>query len=184
MPISPRNLTLSLPIVLVLFSASLSAQASHNTAQAKPCTDDQQKQFDFWIGEWDLTWPGANAGEVDHGTNTIQRVMDGCVVQESFSGGDSMHLRGMSVSTYVPQSNAWKQTWVDNEGGYLDLVGGYKDGQMILSRESKTPAGTAIHMRMVFKNISKNEFDWSWEKSIDDGKSWQVVWPIHYKRKS
>jgi hypothetical protein len=26
--------------------------------------------------------------------------MDGCVVQENFSGGDSMHLHGTSVSTF------------------------------------------------------------------------------------
>src|SRR5581483_11368851 len=108
----------TLVVVVFCMAIAVFGQSSNSTAPAKPCAESQQKQFDFWIGEWDLTWPGTNAGEVDHGTNTIQRVMDGCVVQESFSGGDSMHLRGMSVSTYVPQSNAWKQTWVDNEGGY------------------------------------------------------------------
>ena len=36
----------------------------------------------------------------------------------------------------------WKQTWVDNEGGYLDFVGESKDGQMILSREATRPDGT------------------------------------------
>jgi hypothetical protein len=37
---------------------------------------------------------------------------------------------------------------------------------------------------MVWKNISAAEFDWSWEASRDGGKTWQVNWPIHYKRKS
>jgi len=36
---------------------------------------------------------------------------------------------------------------------------------------------------MVFKNITPNEFDWSWGASKDGGKTWQVQWPIHYKRK-
>ena len=36
---------------------------------------------------------------------------------------------------------------------------------------------------MVFKNITHDEFDWSWEGSKDGGKTWTVVWPIHYKRK-
>jgi hypothetical protein len=149
---------------------------------ANPCTAVQQKQLDFWVGEWDLTWPGNKAGETGHGTNSIQRIMDGCVVQENFSGGDSMHLRGTSVSTYDFNAGKWKQTWADNEGGYLDFVGEFKDGQMILQREA-IRNGAKILQRMVWKNITANEFDWSWEASSDGGKTWQVNWPIHYKRR-
>jgi len=35
----------------------------------------------------------------------------------------------------------------------------------------------------VFKNITAKEFDWNWEESTDAGKSWQLRWPIHYRRK-
>jgi len=55
---------------------------------------------------------------------------------------------------------------------------------MVLSRQAALPDGTRLQMRMVYKNISKDEFDWSWESSKDDGKTWTVVWPIHYKRKN
>jgi hypothetical protein len=72
---------------------------------------------------------------------------------------------------------------VDNEGGYLDFVGEFKNGQMILARETIDPAGNKMLQRMVFKNIRANELDWSWESSRDSGKTWQVLWPIHYKRK-
>jgi hypothetical protein len=73
---------------------------------------------------------------------------------------------------------------VDNEGSYLDFVGEFTDGQMTLARQAIRPDGTKIEQRMVFKNITAQEFDWSWERSLDGGKTWQVVWPIHYKRKS
>jgi hypothetical protein len=118
-----------------------------------------------------------------HGTNSIKRIMDGCIVQENFSGGDSMHLRGTSVSVYDTNSHHWKQTWVDNEGGYLDFSGELKDGEMILQRESVRD-GAKILQRMVWKNISSQEMDWTWEASRDGGKTWQVNWPIHYKRKN
>jgi hypothetical protein len=95
-----------------------------------------------------------------------------------------MHLRGTSVSTFDVRSGHWKQTWVDNEGGYLDFTGDSKNGQMILQREFMQKDGTRVMQRMVWKNISANEMDWSWEASRDDGKTWQVNWPIHYKRKS
>jgi len=34
-------------------------------------------------------------------------------------------------------------------------------------------------MGMVFKNITANKFDWSWEGSKDGGKTSKVQWPIH-----
>lgn len=167
--------------LLSLFVSTLFARQSNQPA-TNPCVTPQQKQFDFWVGEWDLTWPGEKAGEAGHSTNRIERVLDGCVVQENFSGGDSLHLHGISLSTFDARSGRWKQTWVDNEGGYLDFVGEFKDGQMILEREA-VHDGKKFLQRMVWKNITPREFDWSWEASHDGGKTWQVNWPIHYKRK-
>ncbi len=168
---------------LLLIAVSAFAQQSSQTPPPNPCTLPEQKQLEFWVGDWDLTWPGANAGETGHGTNSIKRIMDGCVVQENFSAM-AQPLRGTSVSMFDIATRKWKQTWVDNQGSYLDFTGEFKDGQMILSREAIGPKGGKSLQRMVYKNISANEFDWSWESSKDDGKTWQVQWPIHYKRKS
>ncbi len=159
------------------------SQAQRASAPANPCAAPEQRQLDFWVGEWALTWPGNKAREVQHGTNSIRRVLENCVVEENFSGETDMHLRGKSVSIFDTRTGKWKQTWVDNEGGYLDFVGEFKDGQMILSREVALPNGTRTSQRMVFRNIGADEFDWSWESSSDGGKTWQVVWPIHYKRR-
>lgn len=166
---------------LSLFFSTLPLFAQQS-AHSDPCVAPEQKQLEFWVGEWDLTWPGAKAGETAHGTNSIRRILDGCVVQENFSGGEA-HLRGTSVSTYEGKSGKWKQTWVDNEGGYLDFVGEFKDGRMILAREAVINGAKTLQ-RMVWKNITPTEFDWSWEASTDGGKTWQVQWPIHYKRRS
>ena len=169
-----------LALVTVLLFATLAVtQQTPN-----PCAAPEQKQFDFWVGSWDATWPGAKSGEVGRGSNTITRVLDTCVVEENFSAGESGHLRGKSLSIFDTQAGKWKQTWVDNEGGYLDFIGEWKDGQMVLSREAVGPKGVKSLQRMVYKNISANEFDWSWEASKDGGKTWTVQWPIHYKRKS
>ena len=178
MPLTRLLLALA---VTFQFTLALNAQQANGP---NPCTLPQQKQLEFWVGEWDLTWPGQNAGTIDHGTNSIKRIMDGCVVQENFSGGVSMPLRGTSLSTFDARSGHWKQTWVDNQGGYLDFVGDFRNGQMILQREALASNGDHILQRMVWKNITPSELDWSWESSKDGGKTWQVNWPIHYKRKN
>jgi hypothetical protein len=70
-----------------LFMTTVSAaqqqpQSTSKTAQA--CSEPEQRQLDFWIGSWELTWPGNTAGQVAHGTNNVMRILDGCVVQENF----------------------------------------------------------------------------------------------------
>ncbi|RPI88510.1 MAG: hypothetical protein EHM40_22295, partial [Chloroflexi bacterium] len=67
-----------------------------------------ENQFDFWLGEWDGTW-----GEDGKGTNRIERILGGKIIQESFRAPD---LQGMSVSAYDPERKLWCQTWVDNNG--------------------------------------------------------------------
>ena len=137
-----------------------------------------ESHFDFWLGEWNLTSNGKPTG-----TNTITREYDGAVVMERFVGSGENRLEGMSVSVFNRRTGGWQQTWVDNQGGYLDFVGGFSDGKMILSRKT-TIEGKEVHQRMVWFNITPASFDWNWERSDDGGSTWKTLWPLHYQRKT
>ena len=134
-----------------------------------------ENQFDFWLGAWNVTW-----GEDGKGTNRIEHILECKIIQENFIAPD---LHGISVSAYDPERGVWCQTWVDNNGTYLDFTGKFEDGKMILSRDA-LGKGQACRQRMVWWDIQENKFDWNWERSDDNGKSWRVLWQIHYTRKS
>lgn len=161
-----------------LGAMSLAAQTDGDDPRAR-CTIPETEQFAFWIGEWELSW-----GEKGQGTNTIRPVLDGCVIEERFQDltPDGPGLQGISVSTYDPAEGKWKQTWVDNTGSYLDFTGGIDGDRMILSRET-TRDGHPLLQRMVWYSISPDSLDWNWERSADGGKSWKVLWKIHYGRR-
>ncbi len=142
-----------------------------------PCVHPDARQFDFWLGEWDLTW-----GEDGRGTNRITAILDGCVIQEEFDGTPTAPFRGLSVSSYNTAQEKWQQTWVDNNGGYLDFAGGFADGKMILSRKAVIE-GKPVRQRMVWYNIAEDELDWNWERADESSEDWQIVWQIHYQRK-
>jgi hypothetical protein len=137
-------------------------------------TTNPENQFDFWLGEWEVTW-----GEDGKGENHILRIMDDKIIQENFSAPD---LIGMSVSSYNAERKLWCQTWVDNNGSYLDFTGGFENEKMILSRDAIV-RGQACKQRMVWFNIEANQFDWNWERSDDGGQSWRALWEIKYTRK-
>ena len=142
----------------------------------KPCSTPEYRQLDFWVGSWDLTWEKDKKG-----TNTITRALGNCVILENFNGGDSMTLRGMSVSTYNPDTGKWYQTWVDNDGTYLDFVGGMQGDKMILSR-TVTRDGKELRQRMIFHDIRPDSLIWDWQRSTDQGKTWENMWTINYRR--
>lgn len=60
------------------------------------------RQFDFWIGEWNLSW--AEGGK---GRNSIQAVLEGQVILESFEAQQSPTFQGMSVSVYNDALGKW-----------------------------------------------------------------------------
>ncbi len=161
-------------------SSGLAAEETPPPARPaeRPCSRPEARQFDFWVGDWDLTW-----GKDNKGTNSIKRAFDGCVIQENFSGGASQPLRGMSLSVWNAQIGKWQQTWVDNEGSYLDFTGEFADGRMTLQRKA-TLQGKEVLQRMVWRDIQPNSMMWDWERSDDGGATWKVQWQIAYRRRA
>jgi hypothetical protein len=157
----------------------LSAGKAQNQSNQKPCTAAESSQFDFWVGDWDLTW-----NDTSHGSNKIYKIFDGCTVQENFYD-PAKNYKGQSWSVYNPNSKMWQQTWVDNQGSYIALTGNYENGEMKLTTQPrKLQNGKEMISRMVYYNIKPNNFDWRWEASTDNGDTWKTNWLIHYKRKS
>ena len=159
-------------VVCAVWFGSGLARAQSSASPPPP----EASQFDFWIGEWDASW-----GDKARGTNLITKRWDRVVVEE-FDGSAAMGLLGHSVSLFDLTTKQWKQTWVDNQGSYLDFVGGFADGRMTLSRSFQKD-GKTVHQRMVWRDITPDAFEWDWERSLDGGKTWESQWQIHYTRR-
>ena len=174
-----------LPAVLVLAALVLPMRTVGAQAAASPCDVPEAHQLDFWLGEWRLTWPGGQGGTPEggegRGTNTVRRVLDGCVVQEDFASAEG--FRGRSVSVYDRRAGQWRQTWVDSSGGYLVFTGGLEDGEMRLYTEPFTNQnGQPQVNRMLWRNVTNEALDWHWQRSTDGGETWEDLWIIHYTR--
>ncbi len=161
---------------IVFLPLSLTSGADQ---KGTPCSANESAQFDFWLGNWKLHWTDKD-GKKQEGTNSITRILGGCTTYEHFKDSSSGY-EGMSYSVYSPSRKKWLQTWVDSQGSYLDFEGEFVEGKMILQRKARI-AEKEILQRMVWHNIAQNAFDWNWERSTDNGGSWEVVWGIHYTR--
>lgn len=139
-------------------------------------------ELDFWLGDWDVTWADGGSG-----TNRLTRILRDRVILEEFeesaaSGGET-RLVGRSWSVYDPERRLWRQTWVDDQGSYFDLVGERVDGWFAFGRAAPE-RGAQARQRMVFRDVEAARLRWTWELSLDDGATWTTRWEIDYRRRS
>lgn len=143
----------------------------------RPCAySAEARQFDFWIGEWDVFVNGQKAG-----TNNVQLLLDQCVLMENWSGNGGSD--GKSFNFYNVALGKWQQTWVDNRGSTLLFYGEYKDNAMHFTGETVQSDGSKILQKLTFFKFDNGNVRQFWEQSNDNGKTWTVAFDGLYVRK-
>jgi hypothetical protein len=134
----------------------------------RPCTAPVHRQFDFWVGAWDVI--GADGKFA--GTNRIELVDGGCALFENWSSGRGGYT-GRSLNS-VGGDGRWRQTWVDSGGLRLELVGGLVDGKMVLEGETpaSSPGGPPTKNRITWSPETEGRVRQHWETSADGGKTY------------
>lgn len=142
----------------------------------RPCSGAEYRQFDFWLGEWDVFNP---AGQ-KIGTNSITSMNDGCVVYENWR--DARGDTGNSFNFYETKTKRWHQFWVASNGNAaplsaaadgtpMPMSGGLVDGAMVL----QSPAGVKPRNRWTWSRVEGGKVRQHAEQSDDDGRTWRTV---------
>ena len=160
----------------LLAVAGASPALAQETQKAPPCASAEYRQFDFWLGEWEVT-----AGDKTAGTNTIRVVLDSCVVTESWESSNGQ-FAGKSFNRYDAASGQWEQTWVDNQGGVLKLAGGLVDGKMVLTGNTAVRSD-AVTDRITWTPNPDGTVRQLWEKTKDGGTTWTIAFDGLYRKK-
>jgi hypothetical protein len=141
-----------------------------------PCVAPEFRQFDFWLGDWAVTDP--NGKPVGH--NRIDVILDGCVLQENWTGGSG--FRGHSFNIYDRSRGVWHQTWVDSSGALLLLEGGLRGGAMVLegTRHSLKHSAPVLE-RITWTPNDDGSVRQHWQSSLDAGQTWATVFDGIYR---
>ncbi|MFT3807803.1 hypothetical protein [Arenimonas sp.] len=166
-----------------LLAASVQAQETAPSPPRPPappdCKAPEHRQFDFWIGEWNVPAPDGKPP----GHSRIESILDGCVILENWQGGSG--YTGKSFNIYNRDTGRWEQFWVDTTGGRLHLIGGIVDGKMVLEGVQAKPnaqTGKTQRERITWTPNADGTVRQHWETSIDDGKTWNTSFDGLYQR--
>ena len=167
---------LLLALALLGGAARLTAQEA-GTSPGRGCTAAEHRQFDFWIGEWEVTNPAGKPA----GRNRIEAILGGCALRESWTGAGGGS--GTSYSAWDRQRRRWHQTWVDDGGLVLRLEGGLVDGKMVLRGETLDTSGAPVSNRISWERTGPGAVRQLWEASTDGGKTWRAVFDGSYRKR-
>ncbi len=158
----------------LLFLVSLFA----STAFANECDQAPYKDFDFWLGEWDvIAADGKQAGK-----NSIKKAYNNCVITEHYETPDGPF--GTSINIYDKNTGKWYQTWVDKSGLRLQLAGGLQGDIMLLSGETKNKEGQIIEHKISWTPKQNGSVIQHWEMRKADEKNWRTLFKGTYIKQS
>jgi hypothetical protein len=104
-------------------------------ARGDACRAPGYRQFDFWLGNWNIRTPAQPAGSPAT-PSVIASVLDGCAITERYFGG-----RGRSLNFHDVATGRWTQHYIFFTGGGLLMHGAFVRDSMTL-QESFPPPGT------------------------------------------
>ncbi len=122
-------------LTAALFLAAVQTSTAPSPVPAAPpappppaCATPEHRQFDFWVGAWDVYATGTGNMVA---RSLIERRYNGCAIRENW-----MPLRGQgggSFSAWRPGARNWRQTWVDSSGGWVEFTGRMEGDAMVLT---------------------------------------------------
>lgn len=167
------------PRILALVGTLLVLNLPAQTPPPPPPLPPESHQFDFWIGEWDVTTPDGKPA----GSSRIEQIANGAGLLENWtgypvpSGGN-----GKSLNAYNQAKKQWQQFWVGGGGGVLELAGGLIDGNMVMTGEHAV-RGRHLTERITWTPNPDGSVRQHWEQSADGGKTWTTAFDGLYRKK-
>ena len=163
--------------LLALATATTLTSAQTATApKSPPCSAAEHRQFDFWIGHWEVFTPdGKKAGD-----NRIEAIEGGCALLERWSGRGG--FSGISLNSWDADARLWRQHWVDNQGGLLRLSGQLEGRRMVLGAVEPHPdkPGAMLRERITWTPQADGSVRQWWQRSEDEGSTWSTVFDGRY----
>jgi hypothetical protein len=143
-----------------------------------PCKSPEFRQFDFWVGDWEVQDPAGNVV----GQNLVTLEQDGCLIIEHWKDAGGVQT-GTSFNYYDIRDKKWHQLYLDNSGNagaFPAMAGDFTGGKMVLLTDEKS---TPLY-RWTWYTLVPDRVRQMAEQSSDGQKTWQIFWDSVYVRKS
>ncbi len=182
-PGSALGAVLSIGLLLFALPVELAAQGA---------CGGESRQFDFWVGEWDVlnrNRPPEDPRWYDTGAATarVYPVVAGCGIVEHWRGDAfGEFVEGFSLRAFNRGRGQWDLVLLwPNQGDprFGELRGGFRHNRGEFYSQSITETGDTSVTRFTFSDITSNSLRWQEAVSMDAGRTWASSWIMEYNRR-
>ncbi|MEP5612319.1 MAG: hypothetical protein ABJP45_08715 [Cyclobacteriaceae bacterium] len=153
---------------------------------------EYHRQFDFWVGEWDVNLriqqeSGVWEDKVQS-TARIYQILDGKAILELWNENKvGEGIKGYSLRYYNEDLEKW-ELWLNwprkNQSASSSLEGSFRHERGEFFSEFPKNDSVTITQRYTFCDISPNSLRWDNAYSEDGGKTWKEgTWIMEFSRK-
>lgn len=143
---------------------------------AAACTGPHYRDFDFWIGDWDVfEWsrPDSLVARA-----RVDLILEGCALREVYEGRSG--LTGQSFSMFDGSRGVWHQSWVTNRGQLLLIEGGLQGQSMVLRGTNRALDGTSSEISGEWRTVEGGVRETA-RTSTDGGKTWKPLFDLLFR---
>jgi hypothetical protein len=170
---------MSRTLALVLLGAAIfGTSAMAQAPAALGCKSAEHRQFDFWVGTWDVSPTGQDKIVA---RSVIENLYGGCVIRENWM--PAAGTAGGSLNTFDPADNRWHQVWMDASNARVSFDGELVAGNMVLTgnwRGAQKPGQDAL-VRMTYSKLDGGSVRQKGEISTDAGATWKPYFDFTYR---
>lgn len=163
-------------MLLAIGALATFAGVSPARAQSRSCDGPRYRDFDFWLGRWDVFERGGSKKVADV---RITATLDGCVLREDYE--DRTGLSGLSLSSYDADDGQWQQTWHTNRGQLL-VIHGHRLGPGMSFTGWMHEGAPETHVRATWAPDAQGIRETA-ERSVDGGVTWTAWFDLSFRRK-
>jgi len=163
-------------VLLSLLAGLAAVQTAASPPPPPACTGPEHRQFDFWVGRWDV-YPTGTDRLVAH--SLIERLYNDCVIRENW-----MPLRGgggSSLNAWRPAERIWRQIWTDSANNWVEFTGGMEGAAMVLTARGTGADGAPTLNRMSYTRGPDGSVRQAGTQSTDGGATWSAQYDFTYR---
>ena len=169
-----------------LLSAESERPHAPDTRAFSAFSDDPARQFDFWIGTWqvhlaaqqeDLSWQ-----TLDHARASIYPILGGRAILELW---DAQRIKGYSLRYWDTAAQEWVLwlNWPGNNRSNANRMGGrFTHGRGEFFGAFQDGDGNRVQSVFTFSDITPFSLRWDDRYSADGGRSWSYNWRMEFLR--
>jgi hypothetical protein len=167
-----KSIALVSLLILALTASSFAAPDAPSCA-----TNPPNRQLDYWVGSWKIGAEGSSS----NAHSTVALSLDQCLVVENWDGGRGHY--GQNIFGYSGDDKSWYGLFADNEGRvHVFNSGKVASGAAEFEGTSRGPNGEQVLNRVKITRLGSDKVEQSWEKSTDNGSTWNMVFRGEYLR--